>query len=596
MRAVIVDRHAVIGCLLLLLPAVCLGDTAGDLEQAKTNVISLIRSGDIAGASVAIDSVIAGIPDGELKRQAIVDIAGVFKEAKEYGKTIELCRYVLAQWPKTNQAMWSQMHIAWSYAVMGQLSAAEAETETLIAQYADNPDLPWAIHVMAEVHLWGMNYARAEELYELIVKQHPDSPWAQKARFGLAKAEVLSLIQARDFEKAGRMLERMRTDFATEAGMPEILRAIADNYKWAEQYEEAERLYQELARQSIGDANKPKLDIAVRKVKIMALIESGRNGEAQEAITALTTDFAGQGDVAETVYWFGRRHEWSGRYDLAAGVYQQLVALYPENGFARMARLDLAKGKILTVLQSGENRRILRAVDRLITDYPQDSYLRVIAAVLEQRRQVVAASEAEATYLAKMVEAWEQVLDANPSSSMFAAWGYHLAGECCRSGLNDQGRAARNYEKVVGQWPQYRYAGDAMSAAAGCYEAMKQTGALSQAEADAKIEQAYTIIAEKYPDCASARRAFSEVGWYGFKRGDWAKAAENFEKALQLYPKGRRPAQILYPLGRAYEETGQIDKAAKVYKEFIDSVSTEDPRAEKVKGRLQEMSGQDGSN
>jgi cytochrome c-type biogenesis protein CcmH/NrfG len=58
---------------------------------------------------------------------------------------------------------------------------------------------------------------------------------------------------------------------------------------------------------------------------------------------------------------------------------------------------------------------------------------------------------------------------------------------------------------------------------------------------------------------------------------------------LKKDPENRLPPHILYPLGRAYEEIGQPDKAAQVYHEFIKSVDPSDPRIETVKARLEKL-------
>jgi len=575
------------------------GDTASDLAKAKAEIISLINSGSIAEADAALSKMISDIPASEAKGRAIHEIAGAYKDAKNYTKTIELCQYVLDNWPNMDYAMWDQMHVAWSYVMLGQLSVAKAETDKMTANYGDNPDLPWALYVIAEVYRWERHYEQAKGLYELIIQRRPDSQWADRARFGLARVEVLSLVEAGEFAGAQGALNKLLDDFAGDAEMPETLRTIADRYKWAEKYDEAERLYQQLARQSVvADPNKPKMNLAARKAKVMSLIEAGRETEAKDAISSLAADFSGHPDLAETVYWFGRRYEWSNKYDLARGIYGQVIEKYPESRWARMARVDVAKGQILVFLCASDNRQFLRAADQLAFDFPQDTYLLDIAARLQDERQKVFGSVTVAgegvEYLQKAVGVWEKVLDGLPSSSVLAAWGYHLAGDCCQSRLRAYEQAIKDYEKVVAVWPRYRYAGDAQFAVGTCCEALRDSGKLSADEAGRKIEQAYTVVASKYPDCAPARRAFLELGWFTFRRGEWAKAAENFERALERYPQGERPRHILYPLGRAYEETGQLDKAAKVYGEFLNSVATEDPRAETVKGRLEKMTASGG--
>jgi TolA-binding protein len=584
-----------------------------DLEQIKAEIISLINSGEGAPADstlrqgssqacspqadAALSKLISDEPASVAKGRAIQEIAGVLEKKKYYKKTIELNQYVLDNWPAADYAMWAQMLVAESCAAMKDLKAAKAETDKLIANYGDNPELPWALQIIAEAHRWQQNYEQAKELYLLIIRKSPDSPWADRARLGLARAEVLSLIEKSEFTAAQGAMNKLLDDFGGWPEMPETLRAIADGYKWAEKYDDAERIYQQLARQSVaGDPNGPKMGLAARKAKVMALIEGGREAEAKDAIANLSVDFNGHPDLAETIYWFGRRYEWSNKFDSAREIYEQLMEKYTpgddsneRSQWEQRVRLDIAKGRILVFLNAGDNRQALRMADQLILDFPQDTFLPDAAARLENEKQKASGGDTGAA-----VAVWEEVLDGLSSSSAFAAWGYHAAADCRQHRLGTYEQAIKDYEKVVNGWPQYRYAGDAQFAVGACYEALRDSGRLSADEANWKIEQAYSAVAAKYPDCAPARRAFLELGWFTFRRGEWAKSAENFERALERYPQGHRPGHILYPLGRAYEETGQLDKAAKVYREFLSSVAADDPRIGIVNGRLEKMTAGEG--
>jgi len=112
---------------------------------------------------------------------------------------------------------------------------------------------------------------------------------------------------------------------------------------------------------------------------------------------------------------------------------------------------------------------------------------------------------------------------------------------------------------------------------------------LSESEANPKIEHAYKAVVEKYPDCTSVKDASLKLGWLNFKKGRWTEAVGYFELCLEKYPEKYRPPHVLYALGRAYEEIGQLDKAAQAYHEFIKSIDPSDPRIETVKARLEKL-------
>ena len=88
-----------------------------------------------------------------------------------------------------------------------------------------------------------------------------------------------------------------------------------------------------------------------------------------------------------------------------------------------------------------------------------------------------------------------------------------------------------------------------------CYEKLRDSGALSESEANPKIEQAYIAVIEKYPDC-------SLVGHACLK------------------------------LARAYEETDQLDLAIELYRIFLDSAKPTDKRIETIRAKLDKLEGQ----
>jgi tetratricopeptide (TPR) repeat protein len=200
--------------------------------------------------------------------------------------------------------------------------------------------------------------------------------------------------------------------------------------------------------------------------------------------------------------------------------------------------------------------------------------------------------EAEAKdHFAKAIAVWERIIQKLPVSAFavrayyFSAVSYRRLGAC---------EMAVNYcKKIVANWPDSECASHAQFIISDCYRRLRDSGALPASEANPQIEQAYERLVEKYPDSTSVKYAWPqlELGWLNFERGQWVKAVHYFELSLKNCPENRRPSRILYALGRAYEEMGQLDKAAQVYGEFIRTVDLSDPRIERVKARLEKLGG-----
>ncbi len=117
-------RTLIISVIICLLGGVCLGDAAGDLEQAR----ALLAAGNTEGARTAL----AGI---------------------------------VTQYPGSEQAIWAQSESARLELGLGNGGAAEAVIANLKTAYGANPYTAHALHDIAYVYHALSRYAEAREIY-----------------------------------------------------------------------------------------------------------------------------------------------------------------------------------------------------------------------------------------------------------------------------------------------------------------------------------------------------------------------------------------------------------------------------------------------
>jgi tetratricopeptide (TPR) repeat protein len=196
-------------------------------------------------------------------------------------------------------------------------------------------------------------------------------------------------------------------------------------------------------------------------------------------------------------------------------------------------------------------------------------------------------NEQSGSCLQRAAEMYEILTEQFPVSSSTAER-YRLLGDCERK-LGEYEKAVEHYRKVVSDYSGYQLADHAWFFIGRCLEALRESGAMPEEEANQQIEQAYEVIVEEYPDYKRFGYACGELGWLNFGKGRWDKAVEYFEPALRKYPENYRPGSVLYALGRAYEEIGLSDKAKQVYEEFIKTVPVGDPRVETVEARIEKL-------
>ena len=82
-------------------------------------------------------------------------------------------------------------------------------------------------------------------------------------------------------------------------------------------------------------------------------------------------------------------------------------------------------------------------------------------------------------------------------------------------------------------WPNYKYAWSAQYLIGNCYEKLRDSGSLPEAEANPRIEQSYKAVVDKYPDCALVANACLKLGRLNLKRGQRMEAAMYFELFLE---------------------------------------------------------------
>lgn len=87
-----------------------------------------------------------------------------------------------------------------------------------------------------------------------------------------------------------------------------------------------------------------------------------------------------------------------------------------------------------------------------------------------------------------------------------------------------------------------------------CYEKLRDSGRLSEAEANPKIELAYQAVIENYGDCCLFGHACLK-------------------------------------LGQTYERIANLYLAGEMYRIFIETADAQDPRISRVKARLEKLKG-----
>ena len=101
-----------------------------------------------------------------------------------------------------------------SSANLVKLNDANVAVDKLIADYANNANLASTLADTANQYAWDRNYNCANRLYSAVADKEPNNPLAVKARLGLARLNVLILIEQKNYSLAKQQVESMAVESA----------------------------------------------------------------------------------------------------------------------------------------------------------------------------------------------------------------------------------------------------------------------------------------------------------------------------------------------------------------------------------------------
>ena len=128
----------------------------------------------------------------------------------------------------------------------GNYAEANVQTQELSTDLSLNPALLEALFEIAEKYRESNRYEEEKAVYQQIIKNYPDGPYASKAQLGFRRAEILSFIVSRNYQEAEKATDELVTDFSGHPDLPDALYQTAERYRWVHEFDRAEDLYQQI--------------------------------------------------------------------------------------------------------------------------------------------------------------------------------------------------------------------------------------------------------------------------------------------------------------------------------------------------------------
>jgi len=494
-----------------------IADTSAGLEQAKSNIISLIQESKYAEAQVQTQKLITDFstnpPD---LPEALYWIADGYRWEVKHEQAKNLYQQIIQSYPDNLWAHKAELGVLRSDVmslIMSQdFDRAQEILNRIIADFPQHEDFPETIYWIAERYRWEEGYEQAKNLYEQIMQHYPDSEYANRAKLGISRAEVFSLIASQDCNQAEEVLDKMVADFNDHPDLPETLYWFAERYRWERKYEQAKNLYEQVMQDYPGSVYASRARLGISRAEVFSLIESQDYNQAQEAIDKMVADFNDHADLPETLYWIAERYQWDVKHEQAKNLYKQIIQNYPDSAYASRAELGISRAKVLSLIVSQDCNRAEKALDRLVADFSEHPDLQSTIFMIGEgyyNRAFHCENEGRDTeakeHLQKAITIWERVVTDFPESD-FTVQAYYFTAGCYRR-LGQYEKAIEYYQRVVSKWPNYQYTWNAQFMVGCCYEELKDAATVEKSVVDARIKAAYEQVIQKYPDCPAVYAA-----------------------------------------------------------------------------------------
>lgn len=567
--------------------------------------ISQIDKGDLTAAEGAAERIIADYSGNADSPTALLVIAETYSWRKMFDRARGLYSVIAEKYPDSPESAKARLGVAGvevlSLIEEKNFAPAQQKVDLMVADFKDNENLAQMLFRIGQAFCWQRRYDESQNAFDRIIKNFPTSSLVPQARLWQARADVCAIIrrtlpaidsnaiQATD-EQVLAAVDAFLKDFETDAGLPEAMHWISQEYEWtkwapggtasenAKRYDMPSSVYQKLSQRFSQTYYGERADWDAKRMahrtKILTLMEKGDQKETDCAIEQMVAEFTGRPEVPGELCRIAIWYEQHNKFDKAGEIYERIVAQFPDTNFAEESVQDVVRLATDANKSIDTDEAIGQLAARLRTRLGQTPQLASALCSVggEYRRQAQISEQVKGdpagakVSLEKAVQIYNEAINLAGNSEP-AARANLQSGNCfCK--LQKFSDALNCYKEIQSKWPTSQFEPDCLEGIGKCYEELAKQGRISQPQADAEIEQVYKDLLQKYPDHRANTEVLLKLGWLNFRQGEFQEAISFFEKGLAKFPQDGKPTDVLYALGRMYENIGQSGKAIETYEQL----------------------------
>jgi TolA-binding protein len=379
----------------------------------------------------------------------------------------------------------------------------------------------------------------------------------EDAEINKQKENILSLIEAGKFSEAKAATEKMTIEFPGLAKLPDMLYWIARRYQHFDRFEDSKQIYEQVIKDFPDSPWAKKAKMGYAMTEAISLVVSGKFAEAKTITDKMAADFAGNPDLAETLYWISGRFQAFDRFEDAKQICEQIIKDYPESPWAKKARMSKAMSEAMALIISGKYAEANEATVQMVADFARSpdssagaNLPEMLYWIAERYERAGRSDDAKRDY--------QRLIDLFPNNPLAkkAKLGIPRAeviGLVVAEDFNNAGLALNKMTADFAShpdlpetlyWLAYRY---------------NDIGRLEDANS------VYQQVVQSYPDNMYARKVATEKKIVLATEG-----TENTEKKIiDINTEAEKAAIEVYRIARGYEEVNDFDSAAKAYEQVV---------------------------
>jgi tetratricopeptide (TPR) repeat protein len=574
----------------------------GDALAAQRAVIdACIQRNDTQGAQAAIDALLTNFATHPKIADVIYNLAKDCGARGDAQTWLRLHQYNVEHYPGDKNAMWSQVEIIKELMRSGDDAGVDAAYEKLLTVFAAQETLPKEVYQLGAAYAKMNRHDRAQRFFQYAAGHWPDNEYGIRSQLAILE-EQGQTGGAPAFDAA---LAKLLEALSGQTDAPEKI------YKLGMQYAQSDK-GAALKVHQYNTRNSPREDLYTMWSQVevaRAHIRDRDEAAAKTAVEELMTRFEDQPTLPKEVGRVGQAYARIGRHDLAEELDQYIQQYWASNDEALWVKVRKARALIL----KDEDQAAEAMLQSILADHAGDSRLPEAINLIAERyyehgiameqltarqmgsgeyaqlvREGERSQEVVDTYR-KAIETWAIIIEQFPVTAPYTMHAWYFTGVLYRRHLGEADKALSCYEKVAAEWPDYEYAWSAQAMIAVCCQELKDSGKMPASGADARIEEAYKAVLEKYPACSLAPQAYLVLGRTSLKRRQWDQAITYYSGFLDKYPRARQWRSALLDLARAYEQRAQPQAATALYRTFLDVSDPTDSRVKPIQAKLDAM-------